>query len=130
MDSPQPVAVDSNRSEVMVTRVVCVGCLLGVCSAVMFFLLLGVYTSSVLLHFTGSCVWVQGNSQNPSGHSCEGTSNKPEWHKRARIRERRVGHSPREQNLRKCPRNFPGGPMVKILSFQCRVYVFDPWSGN
>ena len=50
-----------------------------ICSVVMFFLLLGVYTSPVLLHFRGSCVWVQGNFQN------EGTSNKPEWHKRARI---------------------------------------------
>ena len=27
-------------------------------------------------------------------------------------------------------RDFPGGPVVKTLSFQCRGHRFDPWSGN
>ena len=27
-------------------------------------------------------------------------------------------------------RDFPGGPAVKTLCFQCRGYGFDPWSGN
>ena len=26
--------------------------------------------------------------------------------------------------------DFPGGPMVKTLRFQCRGCGFDPWSGN
>ena len=25
---------------------------------------------------------------------------------------------------------FPGGPVVKILCFQCRGHGFDPWLGN
>ena len=28
------------------------------------------------------------------------------------------------------PWDFPGGPVVKTLSFQCRGRGFDPWSGN
>ena len=27
-------------------------------------------------------------------------------------------------------RDFPGGPVVKTLHFQCRGHGFDPWSGN
>ena len=27
-------------------------------------------------------------------------------------------------------RDFPGGPVVKTLRFQCRGHMFDPWSGN
>ena len=27
-------------------------------------------------------------------------------------------------------RDFPGGPVSKILSTQCRVPRFNPWSGN
>ena len=27
-------------------------------------------------------------------------------------------------------RDFPGGPVSKIPSSQCRGYKFDPWSGN
>ena len=27
-------------------------------------------------------------------------------------------------------RDFPGGPVVKALRFQCRVCGFDPWSWN
>lgn len=75
-----------------------------ICSAVMFFLLLGVDTSPALFHFRGSCVWAQGNFQNPSGHGYEDTPDKHEWHKGAKIRVRRVGPSPGVQNLRKCPR--------------------------
>ena len=26
--------------------------------------------------------------------------------------------------------DFPGGPVVKTLCFQCRVQGFEPWSGN
>ena len=26
-------------------------------------------------------------------------------------------------------RDFPGGPMVKILCFHCRGHRFNPWSG-
>ena len=26
--------------------------------------------------------------------------------------------------------DFPGGPVVKILNFQCWGHRFDPWSGN
>ena len=26
--------------------------------------------------------------------------------------------------------DFPGGPVVKALHFQCRGHRFDPWSGN
>ena len=26
--------------------------------------------------------------------------------------------------------NFPGGPVVKTLHFQCRGHRFDPWAGN
>ena len=26
--------------------------------------------------------------------------------------------------------DFPGGPVVKTLCFQCRGHGFDPWSGN
>ena len=26
--------------------------------------------------------------------------------------------------------DFPGGPEVKTLLFQCRVHRFDPWLGN
>ena len=26
--------------------------------------------------------------------------------------------------------DFPGGSVVKILSFNCRGHGFDPWSGN
>ena len=25
---------------------------------------------------------------------------------------------------------FPGGPIVRTLSFHCREHKFDPWSGN
>ena len=28
------------------------------------------------------------------------------------------------------PRDFPGGPSIKILSSRCREPKFDPWSGN
>ena len=27
-------------------------------------------------------------------------------------------------------KGFPGGPVVKTLSFQCRGHGFDPWLGN
>ena len=27
-------------------------------------------------------------------------------------------------------RDFPGGPVVKTPSFQCRGHGFNPWSGN
>ena len=27
-------------------------------------------------------------------------------------------------------RDFPGGPVVRILGFHCREHEFDPWSGN
>ena len=27
-------------------------------------------------------------------------------------------------------RDFPGSPVVKALSFQCRGHRFDPWSGK
>ena len=27
-------------------------------------------------------------------------------------------------------RDFPGSPVVKTLSFQCRECGFNPWSGN
>ena len=27
-------------------------------------------------------------------------------------------------------REFPGGPVVRTLSFQCRGPGFDPWLGN
>ena len=27
-------------------------------------------------------------------------------------------------------RNFPGGPVIKTLRFQCRGRRFDPWSEN
>ena len=27
-------------------------------------------------------------------------------------------------------KDFPGSPVVKALSFQCRGYKFDLWSGN
>ena len=30
----------------------------------------------------------------------------------------------------KQPCNFPGGPVVKALHFQCRVHGFDSWLGN
>ena len=26
--------------------------------------------------------------------------------------------------------DFPGGPVVKTLGFQCKGRRFDPWSGN
>ena len=26
--------------------------------------------------------------------------------------------------------NFPGGPVAKLLCFQCRGCGFNPWSGN
>ena len=29
-----------------------------------------------------------------------------------------------------CPGDFPGGPVVKTLSFQCKGCRFNPWSGN
>ena len=32
--------------------------------------------------------------------------------------------------LLKIWRNFPGGPIVKTLHFQCRGHRFDPWSGK
>ena len=28
------------------------------------------------------------------------------------------------------PWDFPGGAVVKTLSFHCRVHVFNPWLGN
>ena len=28
------------------------------------------------------------------------------------------------------PWDFPGGPVIKTLCFQCRGRRFDPWSGN
>ena len=27
-------------------------------------------------------------------------------------------------------REFPGGPVVRTLCFQCRGHRFDPWLGN
>ena len=36
----------------------------------------------------------------------------------------------RKASLVKTTRDFPGGPVVKTLSFQCRGHRFDPWSGN
>ena len=30
----------------------------------------------------------------------------------------------------KCTQDSPGGPVVKILSSQCRVRGFDPWLGT
>ena len=27
-------------------------------------------------------------------------------------------------------RDFPGGPVMKTLSFHCRAHEFNPWSGN
>ena len=32
-----------------------------------------------------------------------------------------------QHNYIKCTQDFPGGPVVKIPSSQCRVRGFDPW---
>ena len=36
----------------------------------------------------------------------------------------------RKASLVKTTRDFPGGPVVKTLSFQCREHRFDPWLRN
>ena len=37
---------------------------------------------------------------------------------------------PMDAAQEKEPRDFPGGPVAKTLSSQCRWLGFDPWSGN
>lgn len=69
-------------------------------------------------------MWVQGNFQN------EGTSNKPEWHKSARIGEREWARAYRTKFKENVP-GTSGGPMIKILSSPMQgVCVFDPWLGT
>ena len=33
-------------------------------------------------------------------------------------------------SLRTAKREFPGGPVVRTLHFQCREHGFSPWLGN
>ena len=37
---------------------------------------------------------------------------------------------PEFEGIKNLPWDFPGGPVVKILRFQCRGHGFDPLSGN
>lgn len=69
--------------------------------------------------FGGSCVWAQGNFQNPSGHGHEGTPDKGEWHTGARIRVS-VGCSTGVQKFKAMSQTWKSWQIL----FYCNVFFF------
>ena len=58
------------------------------------------------------------------------TSDHPPHTQDTRVGQSKDNHGTHYCLKRRDIRDFPGGPLVKTLHFQCRRGSFDPWSGN